>query len=81
MEKSGKKTDKLAVFHRGKAGARERELKLSLIRIVDLQANTSYNLDTRQTLNYPTHSLVESYGQQIVEMAENVRTSTMARLM
>ena len=42
-----------------KQGARERGLELSSVSIIDLQANTAYQLDAQQTLENSDHSCVE----------------------
>ncbi len=56
MEKNGKRTEGLAKFHNGKTVASEHGLVFSSVSIIDLQPNTTYNLDIRQTLDYPAHS-------------------------
>ncbi len=53
MEKSGRKPEGLATFHNGKTGACERGFELSSVSINDLQANTTYHLGARQTLDHP----------------------------
>lgn len=74
MEKSGKKTEGLARFHNGKTGLCERGLELSSVSIIDLQANTAYHLDARQTMDHPDHSRVESYARQAVELATKLKS-------
>lgn len=80
MEKSGKKTDGLANFHNGKTGTCERGLELSSVCIIDLQANTAYHLDARQTIDYPDHSRVESYVGQVVELAPKLKSLDIAHI-
>lgn len=74
MEKSGKKTEGLASFYNGKTSQAERGLEMSLVSVIDLQANTSYSLDARQTLDHPEYSRTESYASQVKELAPRLKT-------
>lgn len=49
LPKSGKKTEGLDYFYNGSHGKSERGLECSLLSIIDLEQNTAYSLNARQT--------------------------------
>lgn len=51
MRKSGRKTQGLNWFYHSQSNKAEKGLKMSLICLIDMQANTACSLDTRQTLD------------------------------
>ena len=72
MTKSGKKTDGLGMFWRGCTSQSERGLELSLLSIVDLQSNTAYALDARQTLDQDGKTRVDLYAEQVLKLAKDL---------
>lgn len=69
MKKSGKKTEGLGMFYNGSAGCAERGLEISLLSIIDLQANTAWALDARQTLDSEDTSRITGYAAQVTSQA------------
>lgn len=69
MTKSGKKTDGLGMFWRGSTGQSERVLELSLLGVVDLQSNTAFALDARQTVDVKDKTCVDLYAEQVLKLA------------
>ena len=80
MKKSGKKTDGLGYFYNGGASKAERGLELSLVSIIDLDRNTGYALNAKQTIDVAVdekqskkkikgETRVDLYAQQVVELA------------
>ena len=51
MHKSGHKTEGLGKFYHGAISKAVKGLELSLISIVDMQSNTAYGLDAKQTID------------------------------
>ena len=69
MSKSGQHTQGLGWFYNGSAGAAQRGLEISMISIVDIQSNTAYALDARQTLDIAGQSRTAYYAEQLVSQA------------
>ena len=72
MTKSGKKTDGLGKFWRGCTARSEQGLELSLLSVIDLQSNTAYALDAKQTIDEEDKTRVDLYGEQVVKLAKNI---------
>lgn len=72
MTKSGKKTDGLGKFWRGCSARSEQGLELSLLSVIDLQSNTAYALDAKQTIDEEDKTRVDLYGEQVVKLAKNI---------
>ena len=75
IEKSGKKTAGIGKFYNGKTGYAERGLEMSLVSIIDLQANTAYSFDARQTLDDPEKKKTRTAGyvQQVQELVSRLK--------
>ncbi|RLV57653.1 IS4 family transposase, partial [Parashewanella curva] len=77
MKKSGKHTEGLAKFFHGAIGKAEKGLELSLISIVDLDANMAYALDAMQTIdaakpkseNEDEIARIDLYAEQAIRVA------------
>ena len=69
MSKSGQHTQGLGWFYNGSAGETQRGLEISMISIVDVQSNTAYSLDARQTLDQKGRSRTAYYTEQLVSQA------------
>ena len=77
MRKSGKHTEGLGKFFHGAIGKAENGLELSLISIVDIEANTAYALDAMQTIDAPKPknededeiTRIDLYAEQAVRIA------------
>jgi hypothetical protein len=69
MSKSGQHTQGLGWFYNGSVGAAQRGLEISMISIVDMQSNTAYALDARQTLDKVGQSRTAYYTEQLVSQA------------
>lgn len=67
--KSGKNTDGLGMFYHSSTGQAEKGLEISLISIIDLQSNTAYSLDARQTIDREGCSRVDLYVEQLTTIA------------
>ena len=72
MTKSGKNTDGLGKFWRGCTGRAEKGLELSLLSVVDLNSNTAYALEAKQTLDIKGKTRVDLYAEQVVAKAKQV---------
>ena len=72
MTKSGKKTDGLGKFWRGCTARSEQGLEVSLLSVIDLQSNTAYALDAKQTIDEEDKTRVDLYGEQVVKLAKNI---------
>jgi len=72
MSKSGRKTEGLGWYYNGSAGESQRGLEVSTLCIVDLKSNTSYALDSRQTIDVEEVSRVDQYAQHVFDIAPNL---------
>lgn len=66
MTKSGNHTEGLGKFWRGCTGRTEKGLELSLLSVVDLNANTAYALEAKQTVDQKDKTRVDLYADQVV---------------
>jgi len=74
MCKSGRCTEGLGWFYRGSTGRTEQGLEMSLICIVDLQSNTAFGLDNRQTIDIdPQQAHEETRVDQYVQQCARVK--------
>lgn len=73
VSKSGSKTEGLGWYYNGSAGEAQRGLEISTICITDLESNTAYALDSRQTLDVAgTTTRVDLYAQHVTDVAPNL---------
>ena len=72
ISKSGSKTEGLGWYYNGSAGEAQRGLEISTICITDLQSNTAYALDSRQTIDIEGATRVEQYAQHVIDVAANL---------
>ena len=73
LRKSGQHTEGLGWFYHSQSERGEKGLEMSLVCVIDLQANTAYSLDARQTLDSEEHSRVDSYGGQVKRLAPRLK--------
>ena len=73
IRKSGKHTDGLAMFWSGCDGKSQKGLKMSLITIVDIDANTAYGLDAKQTIVQEGKTRADLYADHIENSFEELR--------
>jgi hypothetical protein len=73
MRKSGKKTEGLNWFYHSQSDKAEKGLEMSLICLIDMQANTAYSLDAKQTLDNAEGTRVDTYGNQVVQLAPKLK--------
>lgn len=69
INKSGLKTEGLGWYYNGCASKSQRGLEISTICITDLESNTAYALDSRQTVDVDGLSRVDLYAQHVVDIA------------
>ena len=74
MRKSGKKTEGLNWFYHSQSEKAEKGLEMSLICLVDMNANTAYSLDAKQTLDNDEGTRVDTYSKQVVQLAPKLRS-------
>ena len=65
INKSGKHTEGLSMFWSGADGQAKKGLEMSLISIVDVDANTAYALDAKQTIDAEDKSRTALYADHI----------------
>lgn len=80
MKKSGKHTEGLGYFYHGQAGKAEKGLEISLISLIDLNANTGYAIDAQQTLDVEEKSRVDFYGQHFRKVAPALKKASIRYL-
>jgi hypothetical protein len=73
IRKSGKHTDGLAMFWSGCDGKSQKGLEMSLITIVDIDANTAYGLDAKQTIVQEGKTRADLYADHIENSFEELR--------
>jgi hypothetical protein len=73
MRKSGKKTEGLNWFYHSQSDKAEKGLEMSLICLIDMNANTAYSLDAKQTLDNDEGTRIDTYGKQVVQLAPKLR--------
>ena len=73
MRKSGKKTEGLNWFYHSQSNQAERGLEMSLMCLIDMKANTAYSLDARQTLDNDEGTRIDTYGNQVMQLAPKLR--------
>ena len=73
IRKSGKNTDGLAMFWSGCDGKSQKGLEMSLISIVDIDANTAYGLDARQTIIQEGKTRADLYADHIENCFDELR--------
>lgn len=73
MRKSGKHTEGLGWFYHSQSDRAEQGLELSLVCVIDVQANTAYSLDARQTLAAQDGTRVDTYGRQIQGLSSRLK--------
>jgi hypothetical protein len=75
MSKSGKKTDGLGKFWNGKNSKSEKGLEISLLAVVDMESNTAYPLEAKQTIDVDNenHSRIDTYTKQVQDCAPNLK--------
>lgn len=69
LKKSGRHTAGLGHFYNGSAGRAERGMEVSLLCVIDLNANTAYSLNVEQTLDVKDCSRVSQYADTVVRAA------------
>ena len=74
IKKSGKHTDGLAMFWSGCDGKSQKGLEMSLITIVDIDANTAYGLDAKQTIVQEGKTRADLYADHIENCFEELRS-------
>ena len=74
IEKSGKHTEGLAMFWSGASGESKKGLEMSLISIVDVNANTAYALDAKQTIDDEKKSRADLYADHIESVFDQLKT-------
>ena len=73
MKKSGKNTDGLAMFWSGCDSKSKKGLEMSLITIVDINANTAYGLDAKQTIVQEDKTRADLYADHIESNFDSLR--------
>lgn len=73
MRKSGKKTEGLNWFYHSQSDKAEKGLEMSLVCLIDMKANTAYSLDAKQTLDNDKGTRIDTYGNQVVQLAPKLR--------
>jgi len=73
IRKSGKHTAGLAMFWSGCDGKSKKGLEMSLITIVDIDANTAYGLDARQTIIQEDKTRADLYADHIENSFDELR--------
>jgi malonyl CoA-acyl carrier protein transacylase len=80
MKKSGKHTEGLGYFYHSQAGKAEKGLEISLISLIDLNANTGYAIDARQTVDVEEQSRVDLYARHFREVAPVLKKASIRYL-
>jgi hypothetical protein len=80
MKKSGKHTEGLGYFYHSQAGKAEKGLEISLISLIDLDANTGYAIDARQTVDVEEQSRVDLYARHFREVAPALKKASIRYL-
>jgi hypothetical protein len=73
IRKSGNHTDGLAMFWSGCDGKSQKGLEMSLITIVDIDANTAYGLDVKQTIVQEGKTRADLYADHIENSFNELR--------
>ena len=73
IKKSGKDTDGLAMFWSGSDGEPQKGLEMSLVTIVDIDANTAYGLDAKQTIVQEDKTRADLYADYIENCFDQLR--------
>ena len=73
IKKSGKYTDGLSSFWSGCDGKSKKGLEMSLITIVDIDANTAYGLDAEQTIDQEGKTRADLYADHIEKSFDVLR--------
>jgi hypothetical protein len=74
MRKSGSKTEGLNWFYHSQSDKAEKGLEMSLICLIDMQANTAYSLDAGQTLDNDEGTRIDTCGNQVMQLAPKLRS-------
>jgi hypothetical protein len=74
IKKSGRHTQGLSMFWSGADGASKKGLEMSLISIVDIECNTAYALDARQTIDTEDKSRTELYADHIDSLVNGLKS-------
>ena len=80
LKKSGKKTQGLGWFYNGSAGENQKGLEISLVSTIDIQANTGYAIEAKQTLSQKEETRVDGYARQVTALAEALKTDGIRHL-
>jgi len=80
MNKSGKQTEGLGYFYHSPAGKAEKGLEISLISLIDINANTGYAIDVQQTLDAKDTSRVDAYVQHFRRVAPALKKASIRYL-
>ena len=80
LRKSGKHTQGLGWFYNSQSDQAEKGLELSLVSVIDVQANTAYSLDAQQTLETEAGTRVDSYGDQIKRLSSRLKEMAIRHL-
>ncbi len=80
MRKSGLHTEGLGWFYHGQLGQAMRGLELSLICAVDLQTNTAYAIDAKQTIDNEYETRIDLYARQVTELATRLKDQNITYL-
>ena len=70
----------MGYFYHGQAGKAEKGLEISLISLIDLNANTGYAIDAQQTLDVEENSRVDRYGQHFRKVAPALKKASVRYL-
>ena len=73
IKKSSKHTEGLAMFWSGASGESKKGLEMSLISIVDINANTAYALDAKQTVDDEKKSRADLYADHIESVFDELK--------
>ena len=80
IRKSGKHTDGLAMFWSGCDGKSQKGLEMSLITIVDINANTAYGLDAKQTIVKKGKTRADLYADHIENSFNELRNHSITHI-
>jgi hypothetical protein len=80
IKKSGKHTEGLGYFYHGQAGKAEKGLEISLISFIDLNVNTGYAIDERQTVAVEEQNRVDLYARHFREVAPELKKASIRYL-
>ena len=72
ISKSGKKTVGLAQFWRGCTGRTEKGLEISLLSVIDVNSETAYGLNAKQTIDQKEETRVDLYTKHVLEQSNHL---------